>query len=126
MSLIELITVVAIVAILGSIALSTYRNSVIRSNRAEAAAALLRIQVAQEKYFLSANEYAETLDELNMEDSTERDLYTLELADIDDPTRFTARATAINGQADDTACPVLSIDETGRRTPSPVDTPCWR
>ena len=60
-NLIELMIVVTIVAILGAIAYPSYRNQLMRSHRSEAKAALLQIQVAQEKWFLQNNAYTNTL-----------------------------------------------------------------
>lgn len=132
-TLIELMIVVAIVAILGSIAIASYRGYVLRSNRAEAAETLLRIQVAQEKYYLNRNEYATDLSAaspggLGIPAATERGLYTIELLEVDDPeNEYTAQATAIGGQAADKAeCRILSIDHTGQRLPDPGATDCWR
>jgi type IV pilus assembly protein PilE len=124
MSLVELLTVVAIVGILGSVALSSYRGSMMRSNRTEGTSALLKIQVAQEKYYLNQNAYATTLAQLKMNTQTERGLYTLSLAGVT-ATGYTARATAMNGQAGDKECPVLSINASGQRLPSPATTKCW-
>lgn len=131
MTLIELLIVVAIVAILGTIAVGSYRSHVLRSNRAEATAALLRIQVAQEKYYLNKNEYADTLAKLGLgtRTTTERGLYTLQLLNVP-PTgsqTYTAQATAAGSQTADRACPTFSIDQTGAKTPTPGSTGgCWR
>lgn len=127
MTLIEMMIVVAVVAILGSIAMASYRGSVLRSNRAEAAAALLRIQTAQEKYYLSRNTYTKNLALLGSSENTERRLYTIDVEVDDDGDGYTARATATGSQTADTDCAVLTIDETGNRTPAPTDaTRCWR
>jgi type IV pilus assembly protein PilE len=127
MTLIELVVVVAIVAILGSIALTSYRSSVLRSNRAEAASALLKIQTAQEKYYLSKNTYTEDVVLLGGTENTERGLYTIDVAVDDDGDGYTARATATGSQTADTDCAVLTIDETGNRTPAPNDASrCWQ
>lgn len=126
MTLIEMMIVVGIVAILGSIAINSYRSSVIRSNRAEATAALLRIQAAQEKYYLSRNTYTSNLALLGSSNTTERGLYTLRV-DNATTTGYTARATATGSQAVDTDCAVFTITETGARTPAPTTgTRCWR
>lgn len=124
-TLIELLTVVAIVAILGTIALSSYRGSVIRANRAEGTATLLRVQAAQEKYLLSAQEYTNNLAQLGINASTERDLYGIKVV-LTDTGGYTVTATAKNGQTADTECDTLTIDETGKRTPNPATTQCWR
>lgn len=123
-TLIELMVVVAIVAILGTIAVGNYRSHAIRSNRAEAKAALLRIQAAQEKYYLSRNTYG-TLAQLNLPATTERRIYTIA---VENPnvTGYTARATATGTQAADTDCPVFTIDAQGQRQPTPGTSPCWQ
>src|SRR5437763_2903936 len=64
MTLIELMVVVAIVAILASLAVGSYRRYVLRANRTDATSALLRIQVAQEKYFLQNNTYTTDVTDL--------------------------------------------------------------
>ena len=60
-SLVELMTVVAIVAILGTIAVSSYRAYTLRATRTEGRLALLAIQVGQEKFFLQNNQYAQNI-----------------------------------------------------------------
>lgn len=124
MTLIELMAVVVIIAILGTIALTSYRSSVIRANRAEGTATLLRVQAAQEKFYLNQFAYTDDLSKLKIPASTERDLYGIQVALT--ATGYKVTATAKNGQAGDSECAVLTIDETGNRTPSPATTRCWR
>jgi len=57
-SLIELMIVVAIVAILAAVALPAYFNHVLRSRQADAYHNLLDIKAAQEMYLSMYNEYA--------------------------------------------------------------------
>jgi type IV pilus assembly protein PilE len=131
-TLIELMVVIVVVAILGSLAVSSYRSYLLRANRTEATTALLRVQVAQEKFFLQNNRYADN-DELassppgglgiprntpSTNDGIVIDDYTA--------TTYTAVATAANGQLQDvTACRVLSINQDGVRAPG-ADSGCWR
>lgn len=127
MTLIELMVVVAIVAILASIAVPSYRQYVLRSNRAEAKAALLNLAAAQEKFYLQNNTYTEELtdappDGLGLPDTTESGFYDIEIDDADDE-GFTATATAAGGQAQDTRCATFSIDQAGARTATTAD--CW-
>jgi type IV pilus assembly protein PilE len=132
-TLIELMTVIVIVAVLGTIAVSSYRSYLIRTNRTEARMSLLRIQAAQEKFFLQNNRYA-TNDELGdpppdglgIDDTTPSGFYTIALVDDESGTRYVAQATAAGGQLQDIeACRTLTINEIGARTPS--DAPeCWR
>src|SRR2546429_5200969 len=56
MTLIELMVVLVIVAILSTLAVGSYRRYVLRANRTDATSALLRIQVAEEKFFLQRSE----------------------------------------------------------------------
>ena len=127
MTLVEMLVVVAIVAILGTIAVGNYRSSALRSNRAEATAALLRIQAQEEKYYLNRNTYTENPQLLGLAANTERGLYKLEVEVGDDGDTFTAKATAQGSQTADKDCPVFTIKETGARTPIPGDpNRCWR
>src|SRR5512145_330042 len=105
MSLLELMAVVAIVAILGTIAVNTYRGYLLRTNRTDARMALLRVQAAQEKFFLQNNRYADTAEltpapadgGLGVPSTTPGGHYTITLA-RPTTTTYTATATAIAGQ----------------------------
>lgn len=137
-SLIELMTVVAILAILSALAVSSYRRYALRANRVEATATLLRVQVAQEKRFLQFNSYAN--DDATMTadpalgtgglgingTTTPSNTYTISLAAGATPgSTYVATATAINGQTQDTNCPTFSVDSLNQRMP--VDsTGCWQ
>ena len=58
-TLVELMIVVVVVSILAAVAIPSYRNYVMRSQRIDATTALLRIQAAEEKYFLQNNAYTD-------------------------------------------------------------------
>ena len=60
-TLVELMIVVVVVSILAAVAIPSYRNYVMRSQRTDATTALLRIQAAQEKFFLQNNAYSNNL-----------------------------------------------------------------
>lgn len=132
MTLIELMVVVAIVAILGSIAVNSYRSYLIRTNRTEGRMALLRIQAAQEKFFLQKNTYAANSDfikappdGLGVPATTPSGYYTISIEDFT-ATTYTAVATAAGGQLDDiTACKTLKINQNGARSPAD-SSGCWR
>ena len=137
-SLIELMVVIAIVAILSSIAVGAYRNYVMRATRTEARMALLAIQVAQEKFFLQNNQYAQNLatvtaappaglgiSSIDAAGLTSAGNYTLSFAAAT-PNTYRLQAVATGPQTHDTAaCLTFSIDEQGARTPAD-SSGCWR
>lgn len=57
-SLIELMIAVAIVGILAAVALPSYRDSVVRGQRAEAIAALLEAQQFMERFYAANDRYS--------------------------------------------------------------------
>jgi len=131
-TLIELMIVMVVLAIVASIAVPSYRQYLIRSNRTEGTAALLQLRIAQEKFFLQNGRYADD-DELTeappnglgLPDATVHGYYGVAL-NRTSPTTYTATATAANGQVDDRTCPSLTINESGVRTAGgPVEV-CWK
>jgi type IV pilus assembly protein PilE len=63
-SLIETLIVVALIAILSSIAMPAYQQWILRSDRSDALTALAQIQVQQEHFFLQNQRYARNVTEL--------------------------------------------------------------
>ena len=136
MSLIELMTVVAIVALLGALAVSTYTQYSIRANRTEARTAILRIQTAEEKSYLQNSTYTTDFTSapptgLGVMGSatTSNGFYTITLAAGATgtiATSFLVTATATAGQTRDVAaCQTFTIDDQGARTPAD-STGCWK
>lgn len=136
-TLIELMIVVLVVAILASIAVPSYRQYVMRSNRTDATTALLRLQAAQEKFFLQNMRYANNLAAappagLGLPANSDGGHYALALVMGAGDMSYDATATpqAGDGQVDDARCTSFSIDETGRRSATggaaDPDAECWR
>ena len=128
-TLIELMVVLAIVAILASLAVGSYRRYVLRANRTDATSALLRIQVAEEKFFLQNNAYTTDLSAagLGIPSPTSHGFYNLVVAGAPAiATSFKATATATGTQTQDTSCLTLTIDDQGLRNSAPSTTDCWR
>ncbi|CAN5286106.1 N/A [soil metagenome] len=131
-SLIELMIALVIVAIVAAIAIPGYRSYVMRTNRGDATAALLRIAAAQEKFYLQNNTYTANLDDpppagLGIP-ATANGYYDLSIEQAD-TAGFTATATAIAGgaQADDAECQTFTISEQGVRDSAPAEAEvCWR
>lgn len=115
-TLMELMIVVAIVAILASVALPAYMNSMIKANRAEAQSYLMDMAQQQQQYFADARSYAATEAALNMSQPDRvASNYTIAIAvGVGLPPSFDITATPRVGarQAGDG---VLSIDNTGAK-----------
>lgn len=122
-SLVELMVTVAIVATIAAVAIPSYRQYVMRANRADATASLLRLASAQERFYLQNNTYASND---QMDDAppaglgiagTERGFYALEIESDDLLTGYEARATIVAGEAqhDDEDCVEFSVNEQGLR-----------
>jgi type IV pilus assembly protein PilE len=133
-SLIELLITVAIVVIIASIALPSYRSYVIRTHRGDATQALLRIAAEQEKFYMQNNTYAADLgaDGLDLESVSEHGWYDLSIVAAD-VNGFTAEAAAApdSGQADDEDCQRFQVDALGRKRAFDAggaanDERCWR
>jgi len=134
-TLIELLIVIVIVGILGSIAMSAYRNYVMRANRTEARMALLAIQTAQEKWFVQNSQYAQDIATLvapppaglgialTAAGVTPGGNYTISFTAAT-ATTYAVQAAATGAQVDDTNCPTLAIDQNATRTPAAST--CWR
>lgn len=124
-TLLELIVVIAILAVLLTVALPSYRNYMVRVHRTEAVSALLELASCQERVFADHGHYDTTrclppdLDHyaIRLEPSGE----TASLA-------FTAWADPAGSQGDD-PCGSLGLDQTGLRQVSAngMDAGnCWR
>lgn len=130
-TLLELMAVVVIIGILGTIAVNSYRSYLLRTNRTDARMVLLRAQAAQEKFFLQNNRYAATAElstappaGLGIAATSPGGHYTITLA-TPTTTTYTLTATALGGQTKDAAaCQTLTINQSGARTPTGND--CWR
>lgn len=127
-TLIELIIVVVIVSILAVIAIPSYQSSIRKSRRAEAQAALLHMQLQQEKWRANNTSYSSSATAVGAPTSSAgiAAYYTFSVVGAG-ATTFNVRATAISGKGQEqdrqngTACSPLNIDQSGARTP----TACW-
>jgi len=134
MTLIELMVVLAIVAILTTVAVGRYGQYVLRANRTEATSALLRIQVGEERYFLQNNQYTTSVTVspptgLGVASPTPKGFYNVTVAPGSTgsiATSFLATAAATSTQTQDTSCLTLTIDDQGLRSSAPSTTACWR
>ena len=131
-TLIELMIVVAIVAILATIAYPSFIGSVRKSRRAEAFDFITKIQQAQERWRANNSSYTDKLAELNIaSDKTPNGYYELTVEVPKDEktagSEYTITAQAIGSQAADTKCPKFSIKVTGGNLKygPPGSEACW-
>jgi len=127
-TLIELMVVVAIVAILASIAIPSYQEQIRKSRRGQAKADIVEYAQMAERYFTINNTYVgftlPTTQSPRETGATAR--YSLALSPAATATTFTIAATAQGTQAND-RCGNLSISNTGAKTKSgsaPLSE-CW-
>lgn len=120
-TLIELMIVLAIIAVLAAIALPNYREYVLRAHRLDATSALTEIANLQEKWYSENFSYTSDLSDLLVSSTSEHGYYAL--AVISTTTTFTLSAdpTSEGGQDQDTDCDPISITHTGLKFP----TDCW-
>lgn len=117
-TLIELMIVIVIIGIIAAAAYPNYVDYVRESRRADAMSQLLTLQMAQEEYRLKNTAYAAYAD-LGVTASS--DFYTFTVTNVGTET-YTITATATGGQANDTGCTTLSINQNDQKTPAA----CWQ
>jgi len=115
---IEILIAVAVVAILVTVALPAYNNTLIRANRAAAQAYLLDLANRQEQYLLDARTYTTTVGELLAAPSTVAPYYTVAISvpsgsTIANAYLVTATPVSTSIQKNDGA---LSINQDGVKT----------
>lgn len=137
-TLMELLVVCVIIGILGAIALPGYRQYMIRTNRTDAKTALMSVAGGMERCFTRFSRYddddCEILDDYASTGdgvATEGGHYRIKLAALPSATEFTLQAIPKDGQAQDTKCATLSIDQAGRQFASgsakdDAVAQCWR
>ena len=119
-TLIELMIVLALLAIVTAIAISSYTNQGIRGNRTEALDELLRQAAFQQRQFTVNNQYSE-VDTF----STANGFYQIQTTVNPGGQTFSISATPQTGQDGDT-CGTLTLTSIGQRTSSGGDSVrCW-
>ncbi len=124
-TLIELLIVLALIAILAGIAYPDLSAAIRRGHRADARSSLQAIQLAQARYQGSHGHYAERLEELGWTvPLSDEGYYRLSLDPSTDPaTGFLAHARP---RQSDENCPDLRIDAQGPIIDNDADRACWR
>ena len=120
-TLIELMIVVAVVAILAAVAIPSYQNQVQKSRRADAHSALMNAAQAMERCFTRTNTYNGCV----IPGASQDGFYGLALAGVT-ATTYTIRAVPQGAQSGD-PCGTFTLDHLGVRDTVPVNTTdrCW-
>ncbi len=125
MTLIELMVVVAVIGIIAAVAYPSYQSHVRKSRRAEAVTMLQAAQLAQEKYRLRKDSYANTADFDKDSDAKEafagvckdnkpapcmspNGYYKLEASGAS-ASAYTLRATPLGAQENDSGCKPIEV-----------------
>ena len=143
LTLVELMVVVAVMAIIATVAYPLYTAQVQKSRRADAKVALGSIAAAQERFYTINGRYTDDYTDLYTgtlatgvgldwpctaadECDTDRGYYTVTLAHTTDTQDFTATADNIGAQANDGDCAQFTINQLGVKTATDGgSTNCW-
>lgn len=133
-SLVEMMIVVALIGILGSIVYPSYVKHVAQAGRSDALGVLVDYASKQEQYFTDHREYATSFKAFGESSDTktsEHELYKFSFSTTDKTANFTLTAVAQSVQASrDTDCASISIDYLGQKTAksgsgSDSSNTCW-
>jgi type IV pilus assembly protein PilE len=132
-TLIELMITVAVIAILAAIAVPSYFQYTLRSNRSAAESVMQEIASAQERYMVDARAFAGNLTTLGYTvPNTVNSNYTVVMvataasASGGTPPDYTITATPQGSQVRDTGCGTLKLKGDGNKSASGTATNCWK
>jgi len=128
-SLLELMIAVGIVGILASVALPSYRTSIVRAKRSEARTAMLDAAQFMQRFYAANNRYDTAVLPTNLQRSPAQgtQVYTIRIASGVTRTAYTLEAVPQGTMAGD-KCGNLSITSTGVRGKTGTETleRCWK
>lgn len=138
-TLLELMIVVAIVAIISAFAFPSYMQYVVNTKRTVATSALLQIADRQQQFFMDNKQFTNDLTNLGFaanplvladdgNDTAAGDpdaVYSISLSNVA-ATTYMITAAPLHGQASrDTYCANLTLDQSGARGNSAGGGDCW-
>ncbi len=109
-TLVEVVSVCALVGVLAGIALPSYQAQMQRARRSDGVAALTRLQAAQERMRAHQGLYSSDFNALHVASVSDEGLYALAI-ELTGPDSYRASATALAGraQAGDSECAQLQM-----------------
>ena len=135
-TMIELMLVVAILAIIAAFAVPAFNKSAIRAKRSDALVALEQAAAAQERFFAINSRYSDNADPFAGTDevTSPQGLYTVTVAVNGAQSTYTATAEPVDSgaQSQDADCTAFTLTNTGQKGSSgafasagrPMD--CWK
>ena len=136
-TMLELLIVVAIIAIISSYAYPSYMNHVAKTKRTAATSMLLQMADRQQRFFMDNKTYADDLTDLgfsanpyiisdggmSMAATDPKSVYSISLSNVA-TTTYTVTASPLHGQqVRDAACGSLTLNQAGVRGSAGSD--CW-
>ena len=132
-SLVELMIVIAILAIISAIAIPSYTSYMLKSQRIDGISFLSEVASEQTRFYSEYNRYGTTMAELGygVDDTAESDegFYVVSIVTPAGAASYTITATPVPGgrQVNDTDCLAMSVTSSGVRTITGASIPadCW-
>ena len=131
-SLIELMIVVAIIGIVGAIAMPSYDSYMLKARRADDGQVhLSKIIDREERFYLQNNAYTDdfTAAGINISDTSDDGFYEFVITLSNNDQAFEVEATALGAQLRDIDCVTMTVSSVGLRSATAATggdaTKCW-
>ncbi len=125
-TLLEMLVVLAIVAVLATMAIPGYRDAVAQGRRADAIAALLGLQLAQEKWRIHHPRYG-TLNELGLRARSPDGYYAISITGNTAAGYGATAVPVVDGPQAQDSCGTFAVNQEGPdHRATYADARCWK